>query len=182
MIREAIICQIVERDVSGESLRAEDVRRDNKLLHAAAIDDFGSWETALQYAGVKIRHVAHSRDLTQARVEQQLRRLCTTGYDLGAKVNRSRDRQLYDAALRHHVSWRAALTAAGVNLANVSRRRPENFDREAMILWLKQRQATGQSLMYTEVCLEHRDKAMAIRRTFGSWAKAIGAACGDSDS
>ncbi len=46
------------------------------------------------------RLVVVKRDLTQARVEQQLRRLCTTGYDLGAKVNRSRDRGLYDAALR----------------------------------------------------------------------------------
>lgn len=177
MIREAIICQIVERDVAGESLRAEDVRRSNKLLHAAAIDDFGSWETALQYAGVNIRHVAHSRDLTQARVEQQLRRLCTTGYDLGAMVNRSRDRGLYDAALRYHGSWRAALTAAGVNLANVSRRRPDNFDREAMILWLRDRQAAGQSLVYSEVCLENRAHALAIRRTFGSWAKAFSVAC-----
>ncbi|WP_345685915.1 hypothetical protein [Novipirellula caenicola] len=126
--------------------------------------------------GVNTRHVAYSRDLTQARVEQQLRRLCTTGYDLGAMVNRSRDRGLYDAALRYHRSWRAALTAAGVNLANVSRRRPDHFDREAMILWLRDRQAAGQSLIYTEVCLENRDKTMAIRRTFRSWRQALVAA------
>ena len=94
MIREAIIRKIVERDVAGESLRENDLRRDDELLLAAAIEDFGSWETALQYAGVNTRHVAHSRDLTQARVEQQLRRLCTTGYDLGAMLNRSRDRAL----------------------------------------------------------------------------------------
>ena len=92
MIREAIIRKIVERDLAGESLRENDLRRDDELLLAAAIEDFGSWETALQYAGVNTRHVAHSRDLTQARVEQQLRRLCTTGYDLGAMLNRSRDR------------------------------------------------------------------------------------------
>ncbi len=35
-----------------------------------------------------------------------------------------------------------------------------------MILWLCERQAAGQSLVYSEVCLENRDKAMAIRRTF----------------
>ena len=173
MIREAIIRKIVERDVAGESLCENDLRRDDELLLAAAIEDFGSWATALQYAGVNTRHVAHSRDLTQARVEQQLRRLCTTGYDLGAMLNRSRDRGLYDAALRYHGSWRAALTAAGVNLANVSRRRPDHFDREAMILWLRDRRAAGQSLIYSEVCLENRAHALAIRRTFRSWAKAI---------
>jgi hypothetical protein len=34
-------------------------------------------------------------------VKQQLRRRCTTGYDLGAKVNRSRDRALYESAMRY---------------------------------------------------------------------------------
>ena len=47
MIREAIIRKIVERDVAGESLREEDVRRDDELLHAAAIDDFAAWEPPL---------------------------------------------------------------------------------------------------------------------------------------
>ena len=181
MIREAIIRKIVERDVAGESLREEDVRRDDELLHAAAIDDFAAWETALEYAGVDTRpsrlgRGGDRRVLTKSRVQQRLRRLCTTGYDLGAKLNRSRNRQLYDAALRYHGSWRAALTAAGINLANVSRRRPDHFDRETMILWLRQRQAAGQTLAYTEVCLQYRDKALAIRRRFRSWKKALEAA------
>ena len=181
MIREAIIRKLVERDLADESLREEDVRRVDHLLHAAAVNEFGVWEIALAYAGVDARHVAHGRDLSQARVEQQLRRLCTTGYDLGAMVNRSRDRALYDAALRHHGSWRDALTAAGINLANVSRRRPENFDREAMILWLRERRAAGEPLVYSKVCLEYRDKALAIKRTFGSWVKAIEEASEETD-
>lgn len=173
MIREAIIRKIVERDLAGESLLEDEVSRDDELLHAAAIEDFGSWDTALEYSGVRARDVGRSRELTPERTAQQLRRLCTTGYDLGAMINRSRDRPLYEAALRHHGSWRAALTAAGINRANVSRRRPKNFDRETMILWMKERQTSGKSLIWTEVCLEHRDKALAIRRTFGSWQRAV---------
>jgi hypothetical protein len=42
-----------------------------------------------------------------------------------------------------------------------------------MILWLRNRQAAGQSLVYGEVCLENRDYAMAIKREFCSWAKAL---------
>lgn len=164
--------RIDERYVAGVSLLEDDVRGDNELLHAAECEELGAWNTAPEYAGVDGRHFGDRRDLTQARVEQQLRRLCTTGYDLGAKVNRNRDRPLYEAALRYHGTWRAALTAAGINLS-VSRRRPEHFDRETMILWIRHRQAAGQSMIYTEVCLENRDQAMAIRRTFGSWSKAI---------
>jgi len=124
----------------------DEIRASDELLYAAALNEFGAWEMALGYAGVNVRNVGQCRDLTPERICQQLRRLCTTGYDLGAKMGRSRDRALYDAVLHHFGSWRAALTAAGINLANVSRRRPKHLDRELMIIWLQQRQAAGQSL------------------------------------
>ena len=66
--------------------------------------------------------------------------------------------------------------ASGIKLSNVSRRRPKHLDRETMILWLQQRQAAGQSLVWTKVCLENRDYALAIRREFYSWRKALQAA------
>jgi len=69
-----------------------------------------------------------------------------------------------------------ALAASGANLANVSRRRPKHLDREVMILWLQQRQGAGKSLKLTAVCLENRDYALKIRRTFGNWRDAIDAA------
>ncbi len=99
-----------------------------------------------------------------------------------ARVDRSRDRGLYDAAITHFDRWRAALVASGINLANVSRRRPRHVDREMMILWLQHRHAASQTLVYTEVSLENRDHALAIRRTFGSWQKALNAAGNDADN
>jgi len=176
MIRDAIIRKIVELELAGHSLLEENVRTTDELLHAAAVSEFGSWETSLDYAGVSARAVGRSRDLSPERIKQQLRRLCTTGYDLGAKVNRSRDRAQYDAAVRHFGSWREALTAAGINLANVTRRRPKHFDRETMLLWLRNRRASGQTLIYSEVSLENRDHAFTIRREFHSRARAIEAA------
>lgn len=52
-----------------------------ELLHAAAIEDFGSWETAREYCLVRAREVGRSRELTPERTAQQLRRLCATGHD-----------------------------------------------------------------------------------------------------
>ena len=100
------------------------------MLYAAALNEFPVWETALGYAGVNVRNVGQRRVPTPKRICQQLSRLCTSGYDLGAKVSRSRDRAFFDAVLQHFGSWRAALTAAGINLTNVSRRRPKHLDRE----------------------------------------------------
>lgn len=82
----------------------------------------------------------------------------------------------YEAAIRHFGSWREALTTAGINLSSVTHRRPKHLDREGLLLWLRNRQASGQSLIYSEVCLENRDHALAIRREFGSWVRAIEAA------
>lgn len=173
MMRDTIIRKIVELEMTGRSLLEENIQTSEDLLHSAAVSEFGSWETALEYAGVSAHDVRRCRDLTLERIRRQLRRLCTTGYDLGAKVNRSRDRALYDAAVRHFGSWREALKASGVNMTNVTHRRPKHLDREAMVLWLRNRQASGQSLVYGEVCLENRDYAMAIKREFCSWAKAL---------
>ena len=176
MIRETIIRKIVELELAGHSLLEDKVRSIDELLHAAALNEFGSWEIALGYAGVNARDVGRCRDLTPERIKQQLRRLCTTGYDLGAKVNRSRDRAHYNAAVRHFGSWREALTAAGINLANVTRHRPKNLDRDAMLLWIRNRKEAGQSITFSEVCLENRDYALAIKREFRSLARALDAA------
>jgi hypothetical protein len=83
------------------------------------------------YAGVSTHDVGRCRDLTPERIKFRLRRLCATGYDLGAMVNRSRDQPLYDATIRHFSRWREALSAAGINLDNVTRHNPKNLDRDA---------------------------------------------------
>jgi len=89
MIRQTIIRKIVELDVAGNSLLEESVQAADELLHASAVNEFGSWETALEYAGVSPHDVGRSRELTPERIKHRLRRLCTTRYDLGAKENRS---------------------------------------------------------------------------------------------
>lgn len=176
MIRETIIRKIVEIDVAGGSLFEERIQESDELLHASAVNEFGSWETALQYAGISANDVGRCRDLTPERIKFRLRRLCATGYDLGAMVNRSRDRALYDATIRHFGSWREALTEAGINLANVTRHKPKNLDRDAMLLWIRNCKEAGQSITFSEVCFENRDYALAIKREFHSWAKALQAA------
>ena len=90
MIRETIIRKIVERDVAGESLLEDDVRRDNELLHAAAFEEFGAWNTALEYAGVD---AGQSTTYTEVCLE-------------------NRDKAM--AIRRTFGSWKAALAMAGI--------------------------------------------------------------------
>ena len=42
-----------------------------------------------------------------------------------------------------------------------------------MLLWIRNRKEAGQSFTFSEVCFENRDYALAIKREFGSWARAL---------
>jgi len=61
-------------------------------------------------------------------------------------------------------------------MANVTHRRPKHLDRDTMLLWLRNRKEADQSFTFSKVCLENRDYALAIKREFGSWARALEAA------
>jgi hypothetical protein len=178
MIRDTIIRRIVQLDMAGNPLVEDDIRSAEELLYLAAIEEFGSWDTAIEYAGVSVRDALLSRELSPERVKHRLRRLCTTGYDLGATVNRNRDKSLYLAALKHFGTWRKALASAGIDLKNVANRKPKHLTRETMLLWIRGRYETGKTLMYRDACLENRDYALAIRREFGSWIRAVREALG----
>jgi hypothetical protein len=178
MIRDTIIRRIVQLDMAGNPLVEDDIRSAEELLYLAAIEEFGSWDTAIEYAGVSVRDALLSRELSPERVKHRLRRLCTTGYDLGATVNRNRDKSLYLAALKHFGTWRKALASAGIDLKNVANRKPKHLTRETMLLWIRGRHETGKTLMYRDACLENRDYALAIRREFGSWIRAVREALG----
>jgi hypothetical protein len=66
-------------------------------------------------------------------------------------------------------------------MANVTHRRPKNLDRESMLLWIRNRKESDQLFTFSEVCLENRDYALAIKREFGSWARALEEAFPTSD-
>lgn len=52
---------------------------------------------------------------------------------------------------------------------------------KSMLLWLSNRKEADQSFTFSEVCLENRDYALAIKREFGSWARALEEAFPTSD-
>lgn len=176
MSREDVIRRIVERDMQNQGLLAEVVQQEAEDLHAAACQHFGTWDTALQYAGVSVRRMVSEDEFRAERVLTQLRRMCCEGYDLSAQHNVKRDRRLYEAARLHFGTWRKALRAAGINLEHAFVRRPRKHDKRKLLETIKHRHESGATLMWTEVCLENRAFATAAKQAFGSWRKALLAA------
>ena len=167
MSRQTVIRQIVQRDQQQRALNEEAVQREAPQLHELACETFGTWETALQYAGVSWRRANRVPAYTPARVIQELRRLCRHGYSLASRRVRQRHRHLHEAALRHFGAWRRALESAGIDARNAFQRVPNNKQR--LVETLLRRQELGLSLRRNEVFLEHRALAVAVKQAFGSW-------------
>lgn len=177
MTREDVIRQIVARDLQKLNLSAEAVLRDAPHLHAAACDQFGTWDTALRYAGVNLQRLRAERRYSQERVLQQINRLCRAGYNLRAGHNQRRDPDLYAAARRHFGAWKRALRAAGIDLQRAGlgpeRRR---LDKQAIIAALQERHRAGRSLRCCDVSRDDRGLATAAKNAFSSWWRALVAA------
>ena len=176
MSREAIIRQIVHRDLEQLGLTEEVVREEAMELYEAACEHFGTWGTALTYAGVPEHRVRLREEYSGDRVLQAIRTLCISGYDLSTTHNMQRDRRLYEAARQHFGTWRKALVLAGINLENAFVRRHRKHDRQSILDTVKQRHASGASLIWTDICLENRVFASAAKHAFGSWRKTLIAA------
>lgn len=183
MTREDVIRRIVERELQNQGLAEEVIQQELPDLHQAACEFYGTWDTALQYAGICTRT---TRQTSKSRgtgtksysdpesVLREIYSLCLNGYSLAPSRNSQRDRRLYDAARSHFGSWSAALIEAGVNIEHSQlRRKPRRLNRDDLIAELRQRQATGQSLVWHQVCVENRALASAIKHAFGSWKQAL---------
>jgi len=161
MSREHIIRQILRRECAGRSLLEQSVRIDNERLIEQAVDLFGSWDTALQYSGVS--QDTACAPFSQEQVIRRLRDMCRRGYKLSATHNQRRHRAFYNSTRRHFGTWRNALLCAGIRLENATGRTASHMDREMLLAWILERSLTGGSMNWTDMCLENRDVAMAIR-------------------
>ena len=101
MKREEVIRQVVQRDVEHRALLEEQVLQESPELHTAACEHFGTWHTALNYAGINLHRVSTDHKYTDEDVLRTIRYLCCNGYNLTANHNIRRDRRLYEAARQH---------------------------------------------------------------------------------
>jgi len=176
MNREDVIREIVERDVQNLALSEQFVQRDAAALYNAACEHFGTWDTALKYAGVSLRRVAIEDEFSRERTMQKIRYLCYSGYDLSANHNARRDWRLHAAACQHFGSWRAALRAIGVNLNHIRPRKARLHDRAEIIEELRALHEAGFEMTWGRVCLENRGLAIAAKTAFHNWRRALTAA------
>ena len=177
MLRQEVIREIIKREHQKKGLTNEIVLREDQGLHEAGCEHFGIWDTALHYAGIDIRRLKAVHAYDRNGVTKAIRKLCVGGYSVKAGRIMQRNRQLYRAALEHFGTWTEALLAAGIDPTRLCQdSKPRQHDRQKIIDDLIRRHQSGQSLTWSDVCLENRPAATAAKHVFGSWRKALMAA------
>lgn len=177
MTRQDVIRQIVTRDVGKLALAADKVAEQAGELYAAACEHFGTWETALRYAGVGRRNLFADFASRRKLVLQRIRKLSCNGSCLSTDHVARRRPTLFKAARRYFGSWRQALIAAQIDPAQVDvPTKPRRLDRDAIIDALKQRHATNLSMAWGDTCREDRALATAAKNCFSTWRRALRAA------
>lgn len=181
---EDLLAAIVRHAEAGHDVSCASLRqRDPRLVRAVYRDpELGSWTVALERVGLQNRG-RRGRWSREAIVEE-ITRMAARGDDLCARAVRTRNRRLVSAACRpqHFGSWRAALSAAGVEADRWRERR--RWSRDRVLKTLKELNALGLPLSTAWLQRNGHSSLVTVARRpsmFGSWRDAVEAAGIDYD-
>ena len=175
--KDTIAHEIQRLFQTGENLNYASIAAEEVALLRAATRYFGSWRTAIEYAGLNYDDIRRYKTWTRDRILERIQELHTAGEDLSWRhVSTAVDPQLAAAATKrkHFGSWRGAVTAAGLDYGQI--RRYREWDAATIEQKLRELHALGIDLNARN--MEEYDITLitAARRRFDSWDAALTAA------
>lgn len=130
--RDEVLRRLQQRERAGATLHARAVCREFSSIYIYAGRFFGSWDAALEAAGIDRAVGRARRRWSRPEVVAAIRRRQRRGRPLDSTSVRGTDRALWNAATNLFDSaWSRALAAAGVDPAKHDRRRARFTRREA---------------------------------------------------
>lgn len=177
--RQRVISYIRRLASRCGSLRSKDIRARDSGFVRAAYKLFGSWQAALEAAGVNAEQYCTQPRWTREQLVEAILLRAVKREPLGSTT--VTPTSLRTAAVAEFGSWTAALTAAGLNpeahvgYASRSKARDANpyRTREEIKRALLQRHALGHDCDRSAVCKQDRRLFRAIRRLFGRCDEAM---------
>ena len=175
--KDAIALEILSMYESGENLNYSSVATNNLSLLRAATRYFGTWETAVRFAGLDYDLIRRYKSWTRDRIVARIQELHAKGVDLSWRnVCLNVDPQLAAAATKksHFGSWREALETAGLNYDEI--RKYREWDDTRILDMVREFHRSGKELNAKNMEIEDITLITAARRRFDSWHKALTAA------
>jgi hypothetical protein len=175
--KDSIAAEIRHRYDAGQDLSYSGMTRENLPLLRAATRYLGSWQAAIEHAGLDYEEIRRYRSWTNERITERIRELYAKGEDLSWRyVSLTLDPSLAAAATKknHFGSWRAALEAAGLDYDQI--RRYRDWSDDEVIRRVRDLYAQGTSLNAKKMEREYITLITAARRRFPSWDRTLQAA------
>jgi hypothetical protein len=175
--RETIAAEILRRHESGLDLSYSGMTRENLPLLRAATRYLGSWQAAIEFAGLNYDDIRRYRSWTNERITERIRELYAEGKDLSWRhISLTLDPSLAAAATKksHFGSWRAALEASGLDYDAI--RRYHDWSEDVVLRKVRELYAEGKPLNAKTMERENITLITAARRRFPSWDKTLAAA------
>ncbi len=175
--KESIGLEIVSMYESGENLNYASIAANNLALLRAATRYFGTWEAAVNFAGLDYDAIRRYKSWTRPRIISRIQELHAEGVDLSWRnVCLNVDPQLAAAATKksHFGSWREALEASGLDYDAI--RRYREWDDDRILDMVREFHKDGKELNAKNMEQEDITLITAARRRFDSWHHALTAA------
>lgn len=182
--RKTILQEIRTLHAGGEELNYDSSDSNHPQLMRAASWHFGTWQRAVETAGIDYNEVSKYIRWTREMVILRIRELHARGSDLSWSVISSHegDPALAAAAVRVNLgfgTWHDAVTQAGLDYDQVARYR--HWTPERVVEEIQRLAALKAPLSSKLVQKNHAPLYNAAKRRFGQWDKALEAAGLDPD-
>lgn len=174
---DSIAAEIRLRYETGQDLSYSGMTRENLPLLRAATRYLGSWQAAVEYAGLNYEDVRRYRSWNRERIIERIRELYAKGEDLSWRhVSLKLDPSVAAAATKknHFGSWRSALEAAGLDYDAI--RRYRDWSDDEVLRKVRDLYAQGETLNAKKMEREYITLITAARRRFPSWDRTLQAA------
>ena len=162
---------------SGEEINYSSMEENHPSLLRAACRHFGSWRSAVEFAGLSYDDIRRYKVWTRNRIIARIQELHRQGVDLSWRNISTRvDPQLAAAATKPNRfgSWGAAIEAAGLDYEEI--RRYREWDQERIVQEVRSLAESGQPLNSKDIQLNNIGLFAAAIRRFDGWDQALIAA------
>lgn len=158
----------------GQALYANHVRLNYQELLAASIRYFGSWQKAVETAGIPYDQVRKYRQWSNEAIIQEIRDLHARGVDLSFRAMAlSQHNAMVYAAIRpkYFGSWKSALEAAGLESEEIYRYR--SWEETDILEEIRRLKSEGADLSSKAMDESSNRLIATARRRFGNWGRAL---------
>ena len=167
--KEEVAERIVDRARRDQSISAKDVLDTDHNLWAAGMRQFGSWGAAVEAAGFDYAAVLKRHDFTDEELAAEAKAWVKRHGPLEWVALDKTHPNLPDVIRKRFGSLEEAARQWGLPF----QRRCEQWSKERVFEYIRERESTGKSLQTKRVCAEHAQLHWAARKLFGTWAKAL---------